>query len=114
MYQMPTSLFTLLYSFNIHHGKDAAFIQAWSDMTQLLYQYQGSHGSRLYRSDETTFIGIAQWPDRETFSKPSDNLPEEAIAIRQTMRECCVEIKTLYELPELVVDMWQEELFVKE
>lgn len=90
--------FTVLYSFKIIEGKEDDFINAWTELTKLIYKYEGSYGSRLHKVDNRLFIGYAQWPDKETWKNSGDNIPETANKFRNQMRESCSEIKTEYEM----------------
>lgn len=107
---METSTFTVIYSFALHEGKSAEFIHAWSEMTKLIYQYEGSYGSRLHRASDTLFIGYAQWPSREVWEQSGENLPESAHELRAAMRACCTEINTEHELT-VVSDLLHDALF---
>lgn len=107
---MKAPTFTVIYSFLLHEGKSAEFIHAWSEMTKLIYQYEGSYGSRLHRASDTLFIGYAQWPSREVWVQSGDNLPESAHELRAAMRACCTEIKTEHELT-VVSDLLHDALF---
>ena len=107
---MAASKFTVIYSFLLHEGKSAEFIHAWSELTKLIYQYEGSYGSRLHRASDTLFIGYAQWPSREVWEQSGDNLPESANELRTAMRACCVEINTEHEL-KVVSDLLHTEIF---
>ena len=107
---MTQARFTVIYTFRLHEGTSAAFIHAWSEMTKLIYQYEGSYGSRLHRATDTLFIGYAQWPNREVWEQSGGNLPESANELRTAMRACCAEIKTEYELT-VVSDLLHDALF---
>jgi hypothetical protein len=73
-------------------------------MTQLIYKYEGSLGSRLHKSEENVFVAYAQWPDKETFDHAGGNLPMEAEKSRLEMRNACVDTNVEYKL-DMVVDM---------
>ncbi|MCB0640773.1 MAG: antibiotic biosynthesis monooxygenase, partial [Phaeodactylibacter sp.] len=90
-------MFIAIYRFQAKPGQVQSFIEAWKDLTELIYQHCGSLGSRLHREDELNFIAYAQWPDRDTWKHPKP-LPATADAIRQQMRESCSLIETLHEL----------------
>ncbi len=94
--------FTVIYSFKLIEGKENPFIEAWTALTKLIYQYEGSYGSRLHKIDPHHFIGYAQWPDKATWKNSGDNLPESAAEMRKQMRESCSEIKTEFEMVEVV------------
>ena len=90
--------FTVIYSFKIFEGKENDFIDAWTELTKLIYKFAGSYGSRLHKVDNQIFIGYAQWTDRETWENSGDKIPETANKFRKQMRESCSEIKTEYEM----------------
>ncbi len=96
-------MLAVLYKFTVKPDQEAEFIQAWKDLTEYIYKYQNSLGSRLHKASDTTFIAYAQWPDQETFDKANKLLPQEALLSRERMQNVCESIETLYEL-ELVED----------
>lgn len=96
--------FTVIYSFKIVEGKEKDFIIAWTELTKLIYKYEGSYGSRLHKVDQLLFIGYAQWPNKQTWKNSGNKLPETANEVRKQMRECCSEIKTEYEM-DVVLDL---------
>jgi len=104
--------FTVIYLFKTVEGKEDNFISAWTELTKLIYKYEGSYGSRLHKADNQLFIGYAQWPDKETWKLSGDKLPEIATEFRKLMRESCSEIKTEYEM-SLVHDLLKEERHVE-
>ena len=91
-------MFCVVYSFKVLPGKDQDLIDSWTNLTKLIYQYEGSLGSRLHRTPDGSYIAYAQWPSRERWKESGDNLPEEATHASKRMREACSEISTLYEL----------------
>ena len=80
------------------YGMATVESKAWKQLTQLIYEYEGSLGSRLHQKDESRYIAYAHWPDRETWKNSGDKLPDTADLIRKTMKDCCTRIETLYEL----------------
>ncbi len=101
--------FSIIYSFRVLEGKEQDFINSWTALTNLFYVFAGSYGSRLHKADGLLFIAYAQWPNRETFDQAGDKLPEEAIEHRQQLRASCSEIKTEFELAEIVKDLLKYE-----
>lgn len=93
--------FTVIYSFKIIEGKENEFITCWTELTKLIYKYEGSYGSRLHKVNENLFIGYAQWSSKEVFDKSGNNLPETANNFRKQMRDSCSEIKTIHEMYEV-------------
>ena len=101
--------FSIIYSFRIHEGKEQDFINSWTALTSLFYEFAGSYGSRLHKADNLLFIAYAQWPDKETFERADDTLPEESNIYRQQLRASCSEIKTEFELGTIVIDLLKKE-----
>lgn len=69
-------MFVAAYWWTVHPGKEEQFRAAWRRGTQLIRAKYGSLGSRLHRevlADGTVrFIGMAEWPDRETWQDAFD------------------------------------------
>ncbi len=103
--------FTVIYSFIIIEGKENDFINAWSELTRLIYRFAGSYGSRLHKADKQLFIGYAQWTDKETWEHSGNKFPETAHDFQKQMRECCSEIKTEYEM-NVVSDLLNEKKYI--
>ena len=103
--------FAVIYSFKIIEGKENDFINAWTELTKLIYRFSGSYGSRLHKTDEQLFVGYAQWSDKETWKDSGDKLPEFANQIRKQMRESCSEIKTEFEM-NVVQDLLNEKRYI--
>ncbi len=91
-------MFVAIYQFTAKNGQVEAFVEAWTQLTQLIYQFEGSLGSHLHRSTENPlhFIAYAQWPDQSTWAASGKNMPESANIWREQMRSSSVEIKTLH------------------
>lgn len=103
--------FSIIYSFKIHENKQDEFIHCWTELTHLIYKFEGSFGSRLHQVSENFFIAYAQWPDKKTFDQSGSKLPEGANDLRKKMRECCSEIKQEFELKTIVVDLLKDKPF---
>lgn len=99
-------MFIVIYFFQVKPTQEKIFEKAWHDLTQLIYEYEGSLGSRLHFQKESNYIGYAQWPDKITWENSGKKLPEEANQIRKTMKEACKKIETVYEM-EVVDDLLQ-------
>ena len=91
-------MFAVVYQFKVKENMNSEFITAWKQLTQLIYEYEGSLGSRLHKHKDGSYLAYAQWPDKETWKSSGNNLPEAADKIRRTMKDCCTGIETLYEL----------------
>lgn len=103
-------MFCVIYSFQVKKGLTDQFQKGWTGLTELIYQFEGSLGSRLHQESDLYFIAYAQWPSKEIWSNSGQKLPEEANGFRKLMRDSCVEIKTLHEL-EMVDDLLKSEPF---
>ncbi|AEA45515.1 antibiotic biosynthesis monooxygenase [Fluviicola taffensis] len=102
-------MFTVSYRFKIHSKQNELFEESWKEVTQLIYEYCGSLGSRLYKSDGNSYFGIAQWPDKQTWEE--SNLEDfDTNDWRSKMRACCESMEKLDEL-ELIHDLWAEKAF---
>ena len=65
-------MFVAVYWWRVHPGKEDQFRAAWRRGTELITSRYGSLGSRLHRSEDGRFIGIAEWPDRATWQAAFD------------------------------------------
>jgi heme-degrading monooxygenase HmoA len=101
-------MYAIIYTFKVKDGMEKTFIQSWKTLTQLIYKYEGSLGSRLHKSEDSIYVAYAQWPNKETFNKADSNLPDEANEVRKKMRESCIEIQTLYNM-DVVEDLLKNE-----
>ena len=102
-----SSPFTVVYSFEIKENTTEQFIEAWTALTELIYVFEGSNGSRLHKVNESHFFGYAQWPNKSIFEQSGDNLPDSANFFREQMRECCIKIEKLFELESVEKDLIQ-------
>ena len=100
-------MIAVVLKFKVKANQSKVFIGNWKLLTEYIYKYQNSLGSRLHREDDLNFIAYAQWPDRETLYNPKSKLPEEALKVRQKMRAACDKVEKLYEL-ELTVDLLKQ------
>jgi heme-degrading monooxygenase HmoA len=103
-------MFAVIYYFEVLPGKEKSFIEGWKGLTQFIYQYEGSLGSRLHKKSDGNYIAYAQWPDRKRWEESGKNLPPEAEVPRKKMKEACASIKTAHEL-EMIEDLLAESLF---
>ncbi len=92
-------MFIALYKFEIKPGTAETFRQHWLQTTAGIASEYGGLGSRLHSTESpNVFIGYAQWPDRETWAAEKPPLSPPYEAARLAMRECLVDVTTLYEL----------------
>ena len=103
-------MFAVIYHFEVIPGEEKSFIEGWKGLTKLIYQYEGSLGSRLHKKDKGNYLAYAQWPNRKTWEEAGDRLPPEAELFRKKMKEACHSIKTEHEL-EMVEDLLADRLF---
>jgi len=103
-------MFIAIYEFRVISGKEDAFREGWEGLTRLIYENEGSLGSRLHHANDDVWVAYAQWPDRSTWSGAGSNMPQEADRFRTLMREACAEIKTVYEL-ETMDDLLKQKPF---
>ena len=100
-------MYIVLYTFDVKPDKEEDFIKGWKGLTELIYKYEGSLGSRLHRDNEQNYIAYAQWPDKNTFEQSGNNLPEEANHYRNLMRASCEKIETLKKM-DVLEDLLKE------
>ena len=105
-------MFTAIYHFTVKPGQETEFKEGWEGLTKLIYQHEGSLGSRLHHESDQTYIAYAQWPDRETWENAGGQLPPEADVYRKQMKSSCEKIKTIHEL-EVISDLLQTKTFKK-
>lgn len=94
-------MFCVIYSFEVKEGYNAQFEYAWSELTKLIYKYEGSLGSRLHKNSPQSYVAYAQWPDRLTWENFGNNLPENAKSLSTQMFEACSEREIVSELEML-------------
>jgi hypothetical protein len=60
-------MFVAVYWWRVHAGKEEQFRAAWRRGTELITAKYGSYGSRLHRTLDGRFVGVAEWPDEATW-----------------------------------------------
>ena len=65
-------MFVVVYWWRVKAGKEEQFREAWRRGTLEIARIYGSLGSRLHRERDGRFIGVAEWPDRETWQRAAD------------------------------------------
>jgi hypothetical protein len=89
--------FVIVYRWILHPGSEAAFIAAWSRVSEFLLNHRGSLGSRLHRGTDGIWYSYAQWPSAQArldaFAAPGDVIAAEAMrkAIAETLPELILE-----------------------
>lgn len=103
-------MFAVIYSFKVKPNQVDQFINGWEGLTKLIYEFEGSLGSRLHKVGELHYIAYAQWPSREKWNGAGDNLPDSATGFRNEMKYACESIETSHEL-EMVCDLLKSDVF---
>ncbi len=106
-------MFVAAYWWEVHPGKEDQFRAAWRRGTELIRQRYGSLGSRLHREDRDDgairFIGVAEWPDRQTWRKAFDakmvyDEPETRAAFVEAISDWAEEPLLLMEVTDDLLD----------
>ena len=103
-------MFAVIYNFKVKPNKQERFIQGWKGLTELIYKFEGSLGSRLHRVGELEYLAYAQWPSKEVWINAGSNLPESATFFKSEMKESCVKIETTIQL-DMVIDLLNQDVF---
>lgn len=97
-------MYIVIYSFEVKPNHENDFVESWKGLTTLIYEYEGSLGSRLHKKEELHYIAYAQWPNKSNFENSGKNLPIEVSHYRDLMRKSCLKIEVLQKL-EVVEDL---------
>lgn len=103
-------MYIILYSFKVKPNQEENFIEGWTGLTNLIYKYEGSLGSRLHKKAPLEYIAYAQWPNKIKFESAGDHLPIEADTYRNLMRTSCSSIDTIDKF-EVVKDLLAENTY---
>ena len=103
-------MYVVLYSFDVKPEQIENFIAGWKGFTELIYQYEGSLGSRLHKKEPLVYMAYAQWPSKEKFESSGGNLPEKANGFRDLMRSSCSKIEIISKA-EVVQDLLADKLY---
>ena len=103
-------MFSVIYTFRVKEGRDKDFIVGWRGLTKLIYEYEGSLGSRLHKKSEGEYVAYAQWPSKEVWKNAGGKLPEIAAESRDLMKYSCEDIQTAYEL-DVIEDLVKPDVF---
>ena len=98
-------MFAVIYAFDVKKGKEAQFLENWKLLTQCIYEYEGSLGSRLHKGAGQTYVAYANWPSQETWESFGESLPSKAKEYSRLMNNACNLIKidhTLQTLEDLL------------
>ena len=103
-------MYVVLYSFQVKPHQEENFIKGWKGLTALIYQYEGSLGSRLHKKETLEYMAYAQWPSKNKFESSGGNLPEKADEYRNLMRSSCSKIEVISNA-EVVKDLLADKLY---
>jgi quinol monooxygenase YgiN len=95
-------MFIALYRWEVKEGQEERFREGWRRLTEEIYALRGSHGSRLHRAEDGTWVAYAQWPDRRAWEASQGSVAVDAEASK-LMRES-VEVSHPPVLMEVVDD----------
>ena len=104
--------FVAIYTFKVKKGKEKQFIEGWKGVTKLIYQYEGSLGSRLHKVNNNMYVAYAIWPSKNKWEHAGDLLPDSVNKYKDMMKSSCHESKTLFELT-MVEDLIMNNQFKK-
>jgi heme-degrading monooxygenase HmoA len=87
-------MFTAIYRWRVKEGCEESFREGWRRATEAIYQTHHSLGSRLHQCEDGTWLGYAQWPDREQWEAMRNNsaADEEAFAMMSDSLEGSTEV----------------------
>lgn len=95
-----------IYQWRVKPGRETEFTQAWSKLTTIIYERQGSLGSRLHRTEDGHFLAYAQWPNLEAYNASDGvpSLPEEEHC-RAILHDCSERLR-----PDIFMTVVQDQL----
>ncbi|OBQ54967.1 antibiotic biosynthesis monooxygenase [Tamlana sp. s12] len=105
-------MYIVIYRFKVKQNLDQDFIKSWKGLTDLIYKYEGSLGSRLHKEKPNHYIAYAQWPSKTVFENSGGKLPIEANKYRDSMRLACDKIEVSNKL-EVVEDLLMDKIHVE-
>ena len=56
-------MIAIVYRWRVTDGMEEQFVDGWSRVTRAIREHCGSHGSRLHRAEDGTWLAYARWPD---------------------------------------------------
>lgn len=65
-------MFIAVYEWEVVPGKEEQFRAAWRRGTELIRERYHSCGSRLHRTRDGRFVGVAEWPDEARWQHAYD------------------------------------------
>ena len=103
-------MYIVLYSFKVKTNQEDNFIRGWKGLTNLIYKFEGSLGSRLHKKEPLEYMAYAQWPSKNKFERSGGNLPEKANEYRDLMRSSCSKIEIISKA-EVIEDLLTDTLY---
>ena len=103
-------MFVVIYRWSLAEDAEDEFREAWRRATEAIYSTKGSLGSRLMKSADGLYYGMAQWPSRELWENRNQPTPADADA-SQRMRELTASSLPPIEL-EVTDDLLRNTLFL--
>ncbi|MFT6987569.1 MAG: quinol monooxygenase YgiN [Psychromonas sp.] len=93
-------MYTVLYRWKIHHGKQDAFISGWEVITDHYLANHGALGARLHKISDNNFAAYAQWASKEArdIAFSLNDAPQQAV---EKMQESI--ISSLYPIEMYVI-----------
>lgn len=105
-------MFIALYRWKIKNGSEEKFKEGWHRRTVEIYKKCGSLGSRLHKAEDGTWVGYAQWKNKENWTAMS-KIPVDDIEAKEMMAESIEEsLPSLF--MEVADDLLQSHPFEKE
>src|SRR4051812_48295788 len=90
-------MYIIIYRFTPKADQEAKFIESWKKVTDGIYQYRGSLGSRLHKDTAGNWIAYAQWPSKEAFEKKVE-VPFDHTESLKSLMATLEKSEVLYEL----------------
>ena len=69
-------MFAVIYRWRLKPDHEESFTEGWELVTRAIRAGCGSHGSRLHKADDGTWVAYALWPDSATRDR-CDHAEEE-------------------------------------
>lgn len=106
-------MFVVMFEFVVKEGFEDQFLKAWPSVTQGIYLFKGSLGSRLHKNVNGEYIAYAQWPDQKTWDASANiEMSPDYEKKREEMRAALnlESTKVLYQM-EVEIDYLQRRVF---
>jgi len=102
-----------MFEFVVKDGCEDQFLTSWPVVTQGIYLFKGSLGSRLHKNINGEYIAYAQWPDQAAWQASANiEMSADYEQQREMMREALnlESTKVLYQM-EVEIDYLQRRAF---